>query len=90
MKCGNKKCDGWGEHHPDNCRVGDKYVTTTCLQFKSLKGKTACVTTEMLTAAMEMAVKTGMFPKQVPLDKYSENWKCMELMIEAALKVRQP
>lgn len=40
MKCGKKKCDGWGEHHPDNCIVGDKYVTTTCAQFKPLKGKT--------------------------------------------------
>ena len=43
MKCGKKKCDGWGEHHPDNCIVGDKYVTTTCAQFKPLKGNKAPV-----------------------------------------------
>ncbi len=63
MECGKKKCDGWGEHHPDNCIVGDKYTVTTCSQFKPLKGNKAPVAKSPAAMAGSAAKAEGLKKK---------------------------
>ena len=47
------------------------------------------ITTAMLSAAMEEAVKVGLIPKYSFPDQIEKNWKAMEQILEAAWSARE-